>query len=122
MRWGRKKASEILCAAHTRTASPILIAGSVLCAVFFLVSVRGDPTMPGYPADRSEEAVYAFAQEHTALADILGIDEYFPPDAVPTGAFEEKSEAGYREFVRRQWSFGDYMRDAFQALLNDLTS
>lgn len=122
MRWGRKKASEILCAAHTRTASPILIAGSVLCAVFFLAAVRGDHTVPVYPADMAEEAVYAFAQEHTALADILGIDEYFPPDAVQAGAFEEKSEIGYREFVRRKWSFGDYMRDAFRALLNDLTS
>ena len=53
------------------------------------------------------------------LADALGIDGYFPSDAVPVGAFEEKSEAGYREFVNRRWSFGDYLRDAFRVLIGE---
>ena len=122
MRWGRHKPWE---KPHThRTAAPqaILIAGAFLCAVFFLTSVRGDHTMPIYPEDMAEEAVLAFVEEHAALADVLGIDEFFPHDAIPAGTFEEKSEAGYRDFVDRGWSFGDYLRDACRALIGGMDS
>lgn len=122
MRWGRQKPWEKSDTGGSAAPQAILIAGAFLCAVFFLMAARGDHTMPIYPEDRAEEAVLAFVEEHTALADVLGIDELFPPDAIPTGAFEEKSEAGYRDFVDRRWSFGDYLRDAFRALIGGVDS
>ena len=122
MRWGRHKPWERSDTHRTAAPQAILIAGAFLCAVFFLTSVRGDHTMPIYPEDMAEEAVLAFVEDHTALADVLGIDEYFPHDAIPAGTFEEKSEAGYRDFVERGWSFGDYLRDACRALIGGMDS
>ena len=119
MRWGRGKPSSTNDPRQVPAASAVLIAGGVLCAVFFLAAVGSDHKMPAYPPEMAEEAVQTFVREHTALADALGIDGYFPVDAVPVGAFEEKSEAGYREFVDRKWSFGDYLRDAFHTLIGE---
>lgn len=116
MRWGRRKASDTPYTKNT-AASAVLIVGTVLCAVFFLVAAGAAHPFPAYPAEMAGEAIQTFMREHTSLTYVLGIDEYFPPDAVEVGAFEEKSEAGYREFVERQWSFGDYMRDALRVLL-----
>ena len=119
MRWGRGKPSSTNDPRQTPAAPAVLIAGGVLCAVFFLAAVGSNYRIPVYPPEMAEEAVQAFVREHTALADALGIDGYFPSDAVPVGAFEEKSEAGYREFVNRRWSFGDYLRDAFRVLIGE---
>lgn len=119
MRWGRGKPSSTNDPRQASAASAVLIAGGVLCAVFFLTAVGSDHKMPVYPPEMAEEAVQTFVREHTALADALGIDGYFPADAVPVGAFEDKSEAGYREFVNRRWSFGDYLRDAIRVLIGE---
>ena len=119
MRWGRGKPSSTNDPRQVPAASAVLIAGGILCAVFFLAAVGSDHKMPAYPPEMAEAAVQAFVREHVALSDALGIDHYFPPDAVPVGSFEDKSEAGYREFVARKWSFGDYLRDAFHTLIGE---
>ena len=122
MRWGRNKSEANIEIGHTaRGASAALIAGTILCAVFFSVAVHSDHTIPSYPEEMAAEAVQTFMAEHATLADALGIDEYFPADAVPAGAFEDKSEAEYRKFVDRNWSFGAYLRDAFRVLLGGNT-
>ena len=123
MRWGRSKQEKQTNQSGTSGAAPaVLILGTILCAVFFLAAVESAHTFPAYPSEMAEEAVQTFLREHTSLTDVLGINDYFPPDAVPVGAFEDKSEAGYREFVGRQWSFGDYFRDAFRALIGGTDS
>ena len=119
MRWGRKTPLSVNDPVRTAGAPGVLIAGGILGAVFFLVAVGSAHQMPDYPPEMAEAAVQAFVREHVALSDALGIDHYFPPDAVPVGSFEDKSEAGYREFVDRKWSFGDYLRDAFHTLIGE---
>lgn len=118
MRWGRRRQATNPSTDHTHTAATaVLVAGTVLCAVFFLSVADHTAEYPAYPSDRAKEAVWALARDHTSLTDALGIDAYFPPQTVSVGAFEDKSSAGYREFVERGWSFGDYMRDALRLLI-----
>lgn len=122
MRWGRNKPSTEVNRTHPDVPPILLISGSVLCTLFFLAAAGSAHTLPAYPPEMAKEAVVAFVRDHATLADAIGINEYFPPDAVEVGAFEEKSEAGYRDFVERRWSFGDYMRDALRTLIGGTDS
>lgn len=85
------------------SANAVLAAGALLCLLFFCLAVTGERTISDYPADRAAAAWESFGREHTALTAVLGIDEYFPDDAVSAGAFPRQPE---------RWNFRDYMRDA----------
>lgn len=120
MRWGRSKPSfGENQPPRQRKATAVLITGILLCAVFFCRAVDSTRILPVYPEEMAQDAVQTFCEEHAALADALGIGEYFPRDAVQAGAFEDKSEAGYREFTDNKWTFGAYLRDAFRTLIGE---
>lgn len=120
MRWGRSKPSSGENQPPRQGgATAILITGILLCAVFFCRAVDSTHILPVYPEEMAQDAVQTFCEEHAALADALGIGEYFPRDAVQAGAFEDKSEAAYREFIDNQWTFGAYLRDAFRTLIGE---
>lgn len=109
MHWGRsprKSESDRIRPASDSLFTPgnaVILLGTLLCLLFFCLAVTGERTISDYPADRAAAAWESFGREHTALTAVLGIDEYFPDDAVSAGAFPRQPE---------RWNFRDYMRDA----------
>ncbi len=113
MKWGRKRTTHPPAGQNaeiSRFAQMIIITGALICIIFFASASSGTGTDPTYPAAMAEAARNAFLREHTVLASVLGIDTYFPEEAVYTGTFGI-AEAGER------WSFTQYLRDAFHVLL-----
>ncbi len=118
MRWGRIKQTDMPPAPRNGDGGrrAILIAGIVLCTAFFAASLHTPPDARStFSRDTAQQAVEAFRRDHVFLSDALGMDEYFPENAVSAGAFEEKSEAGYRDFVDTpRWTFQAYLREALR--------
>ena len=118
MRWGRTK--QIDTSPDPRGGNggrqAVLIAGIVLCTVFFSASLHHPPEEQSpFSRATAQQAMEAFRRDHVFLSDALGMDEYFPQNAVFTGAFEEKSEAGYRDFVTTpRWTFQAYLKEALR--------
>ena len=103
-----------------RAANAVAVIGSIVCVLFFCLSVRGEKRDVFYPPESSGEAVSAFLSEHTALADALGLDVYFPEESILVGAFSNRGEEAYhsfREEAKKEWTFREYLRDAFRALM-----
>ena len=118
MRWGRTKQIDTSPAPRCGDGGQriVLMAGIVLCTVFFAASLHHPPEERS-PVSRAtaQQAMEAFRRDHVFLSDALGMDEYFPQNAVFTGAFEEKSEAGYRDFVATpRWTFQAYLKEALR--------
>ena len=119
MRWGRTKQTHIH--SHTKTDTggqrAVLIVGILLCTLCFTIPFPVSPSdMAASPAD-ARQVIEAFCRDHVFLSDALGIDEYFSADAVSAGAFEEKSEAGYRDFVNSpRWTFSAYLKEALRRI------
>lgn len=103
-----------------RAANAVAAVGTAMCVVFLCAAVGGDGESVSYPAASSAAAVDAFLTQHTAFADAVGINDYFPRSAVSAGAFSHRGEDAYRDFVKEaetEWTFGEYLRDAFRTLL-----
>ncbi len=127
MTWGRKRAKETEKADTSSrremplfsAANAVMVVGALACVLFFCTFVGATPREISYPTVSSEAAVAAFLSEHTAFADVIGIDEYFVKPSISVGGFSERGEAAYRAFVeeaKKNWTFGEYLRDAFRAL------
>lgn len=102
-----------------RAAGAVAVFGAFICVLFLCGAVQGRRDIASYPAEMSRAAVQTFLLEHTAFADAIGLDVCFPDAAVPVGTFSSRGEEAYRAFVRewqRQWTFGDYLADAFRGL------
>ncbi len=100
-------------------ANTVAVIGCVVCVLFFCASVSGYVPDTDYPEEKSYAAVGAFLRDHGAIADVLGIDEYFPQESVSVGAFSTRGEDAYRAFIEeteRKWTFSDYLRDAWRSL------
>ena len=95
-------------AAPVRGAYAVIVTGALVCALFFCTAVSDTPPSAAYPREKSVAALEAFGREHTALAAVLGIDEYFPEEAVYAGTFGSGGE---------RWTFSEYLRDAFHTFL-----
>lgn len=126
MVWGRKRQesekSEALPRAWEmpRAAGAVAVFGALACVLFLCAASVGWTNTAAYPAELSRAAVQTFLAEHTAFADAIGLDEYFPGSAVLVGTFSSRGEEAYRAYVeegQREWTFRDYLRDAFQTLL-----
>ena len=118
MRWGRTKQTDMP-PAHRGGGGgrrAVLIAGIVLCTAFFTASLHAPPDARSpFSRATAQQAIEAFRRDHVFLSDTLGMDEFFPENAVSAGAFEEKSEAGYRDFVTTpRWTFQAYLREALR--------
>jgi len=114
MKWGRNRTAHPTGGDNrdlSRPAQTVIITGTLLCTLFFAGASGRKDTDPIYPAAMSEAARSAFRREHTVLASVLGIDEYFPDEAVYTGTFGIAEEG-------ERWSFAQYLRDAFAVLLD----
>ena len=125
MVWGRKRResekSETLPRAWEipRAATAASIFGAFVCVLFLCAASVGWTNRAAYPAEMSKAAVQTFLSEHTAFADAIGLDEYFPDSAVSVGAFSSRGEEAYRAYVKegqREWTFRDYLADAFRTL------
>ena len=118
MRWGRSKQTHMhpISQGSDGGQRAVLIAGIVLCTVFFSVSLHRPHEAPApFSKATAQQAIEAFRREHVFLSDALGMDEYFPEDAVSAGAFEDKIDAGYRDFVATpRWTFQSYLTEALQ--------
>ncbi len=100
-------------------AAAIAVIGFAVCVLFFCTAVHGFSISGDYPAEKSRAAVSAFLSEHTAMADFLGVNEFFAPNSVSVGAFSDRTDEAYRAFLSesaREWSFSDYFRDAWRTL------
>ena len=114
MKWGRNRPAQPTAGSSrdiSRPAQAVIITGALICTLFFAAASGGKNADTSYPAAMSEAARNAFIREHTALAAVLGLDEYFPEEAVYTGTFGIAEEGN-------RWSFAQYLRDAFSVLLS----
>ena len=107
MHWGRKKenAAAQTPADISRGARAVIIAGTLICALFFITESSGSHADPVYPPAMAEAAQSAFCRDHAALAAALGLDV---KESIPTGTFS---------VGEGKWSFSRYLQDAFRFLL-----
>jgi len=111
MKWGRaprRTSEEDTRITLPRSAYAVMITGALVCAVFFGMTVTGENSGITYPPEKGAAAREAFGRDHAALTAVLGIDAYFPEDAVAAGAFGERG---------RRWTFSEYLRDALHTVL-----
>ncbi len=102
-----------------RAASTVAVFGAFVCVLFLCGAANGWREEAAYPAEVSRAAVQTFLTEHTAFADAIGLNAYFPDTAVSVGAFPSRGEEAYRAYVQegqKEWTFRDYLADAFRAL------
>ena len=101
-------------------ANAVAVIGCMVCVLFFCAAIGIDRTETAeYPAEKSYAAVGAFLRDHGAIADVLGMNDYFPQESVSVGAFSSRGEDAYRAFIEeseKQWTFSEYLRDAWRAL------
>ena len=125
MVWGRKRREEKgkKDGPHpwemSRAAACAAVFGALVCVLFLCAAAGGRVLPASYPTALSEAAVQTFLAEHAAFADAIGLDAYFPDAAVAVGSFSSRGEEAYRVFVeegQQQWSFRDYLADAFRTL------
>lgn len=123
MNWGRKRriqnakqAGEV---PYSRSASAAAAFGAAVCVLFFCAAADGETPESAVPPVHPDAAVQTFLREHAAFADAVGINEYFPDAAVPTGSFSTRGEEAYRAFLAEQESrtFGEYLREAWLRML-----
>ena len=124
MRWGRRKkqsaaiSNTLQNSGISRAANAVMIAGTILCTLFFCTAAQtNEQVLYEYPAGKSQEALIALTNDHTTLASVLGINAYFPEEAVLTGSFSNDIDILYQENAHKKWTFSDYLRDAFRILL-----
>ncbi len=101
-------------------ANTVAVIGCIVCMLFFCVAIGGDVPDTNYPSEKSYAAVGAFLRDHTAIADVLGVNDYFPQESISVGAFSTRGEEAYRAFIEeseKKWTFSEYLRDAWRALL-----
>jgi len=99
-------------------ARSVLIAGALLCALFFSSAAAGERLFPDCPDALSQGAVYALHRDHRSLAALLGLDAH-PGGSVSAGAFDNRADDAYRDFVHPEDSFGEYLRRAWRLLLGN---
>lgn len=119
MRWGRTKRTPIHTHIQTDTGGQkaVLVVGILLCTLCFTVPFHAPTSDTAESPADARQVIEAFCRDHVFLSDALGIDEYFSADAVSAGAFEEKSEAGYRDFVNSpRWTFEAYLKNALRRI------
>ena len=125
MVWGRKGRAEKPAQASPqawempRAAGAAAMFGAFVCVLFLCGAAVGRTENAAYPAELSRAAVQTFLAEHTALADAIGLPAGFPDDAVSVGSFSSRGEEAYRAYVQegqKQWTFRDYLADAFRTL------
>lgn len=126
MHWGRNRAraaetpsSQKENRSLTHAANIVALVGFAVCVLFFCAAVGGTSREITYPAESSKAAVSTFLSEHTALADALGMNEFFSAESVSVGSFSDHGEEAYRAFLaenEREWTFSDYLRDAWRTL------
>lgn len=125
MVWGRERRSgkQTKERAHLwempGSAAAAAMFGAFVCVLFLSAAANGGKETAAYPAEMSKAAVQTFLAEHTAFADAIGLDEYFPDSAVAAGAFSSRGEEAYRTYIQegqKKWTFRDYLADAFRTL------
>lgn len=125
MVWGRKRREENQAKDRRHpwpmphAAGAVAVFGAFVCVLFLCAAAGGRTETAAYPAGMSQAAVQAFLSEHAAFSDAIGLDEYFPGSAVTVGTFSSRGEEAYRAYVeegQQEWTFGEYLRDAFRSL------
>lgn len=119
MRWGRAARTSAVRGGNTisyaRAARAVIVTGSIVCALFF--AAAAETPAPAETVDVVEtdtSAVAAFVRSHASLATLLGVDAYFPEEAIAVGITVGGSPAPE---TAEPWTFSQYLRDALRRVL-----
>ena len=109
MHWGRQKRTTQTDTPTdlSRSARAVILAGTIICALFFVTEVSASGREILYPTSMAKAAQSAFHRDHAFLAAALGLPA--EEEAIPAGSF------GMDDGER--WTFSRYLQDAFRFLL-----